>query len=195
MSSIRLTNTIREKILAGLIKHRFEAEEKALRERDFDLGQELYEMTYSKDIQAKMAALPDGYFPTAGSIAYSWRKNKDARYVSRNIPLRHWQKIAKSAEYNGLALELDLDSEFPRKDKQFLDDKEDLRKRKENTVTETRSALAAFTTLEKLLGTWPEVAPFVPAVAYEDRKMPVPPVKKLNDALDLPVTKRPKKKA
>lgn len=169
MSTVRLTNYIRETVLARLLKHAFEAREKALEKDKHAFARQVYDAIYPAAIQKAMKALPKGYLPTDGDLKVSF----DGKYT--HVYFGESRLVAKCHEYNAAKV-------FePKK----IEDA--LKAEKSKAKSSAEAALNSCTTVKKLIEVWPEVEPFVKdfATTSQSRALALP-IKELNKSLGLP---------
>lgn len=199
----RLTKTIREAIATAVLEHRYEAPVRALLLRAKEIGEELYNETYSPEIQAQMAAMPKGFLSQQNYLCvkllgrnhnvyfgmnwggelygFSHVPHTERKVNDRLIADRH-----HSRSWNSVDMSADL-----RRKLEFLNnDIKDHNEQYAKTNKQVQAALASVSTIKKLIEVWPEIEPFA-SPYLEDApvkvNLPAIPVASLNAILDLPV--------
>lgn len=196
MASTKLTNWIREQIVADLMAHRFtKACDKLVKDRAA-LAVKVYRDFYSRSLLAKIEALPEGWLPTGSditaqfsgrvdSLAFSgavyglvskYRTKTDAAFrpfLSKDVG----RVVAVYDASHPLAI---IHAELAGRQKELTEQIEAARRQAEVAVNSA-------TTINRLIELWPEVEPF--ARKHESAKVPLPalPTSELNALLDLPV--------
>jgi hypothetical protein len=182
------------------MKHRYEAQVKALVDARADFAVKVYEDLYAKSTRDKMNALPEGWLSSSDNLGVQFGTSYERIYFngytygkiisviaqedrrkdgSLRLLAKHSHGCAKAyeathplsiAHANLEATERDLKTEF------------------EATRRQLDAALSAVTTVKRLIETWPEIAPF--AIEFENEKpnLPALPTEQLNKILDLPVS-------
>lgn len=198
--SQRLTNDIREMIVVDVLIHRFRADADAFRADQAALANRVYEDIFDAKTREKMAAVPDGWLPKTtnvgvqfgganryeqmyfdGHISGNIRKvatKSDAPETFRLIPYNRHRVCAAVYEASH---PLSIAHAKLEQRKATLDDQIETAKRS------IEAALAAVTTVKRLIETWPEVAPFASKFDGEKPQLPALPTQHLNSILDLPV--------
>lgn len=180
MSTVRLTNYIRETVLARLLKHAFEAREKALEKDKHAFARQVYDAIYPAAIQKAMKALPKGYLPTDGDLKVSF----DGEYT--HVYFGESRLIAKCHEYNAAKV-FDPKDPLTARYHELEKVEEALKAEKSKAKSSAEAALDSCTTVKKLIEVWPEVEPFVKdfATTSQSRALALP-IKELNKSLGLP---------
>lgn len=199
--STRLTNDLREKIAADILRHRFNEQVDELIADRAALAEAIYNDIYRKSDREKMEALPKGWLPEEVNIGVQFgasgsryenidfnghiygklgalRTKRDDERVTRRVLHKHRTGCAKVyEETHKLAVRhQDIDARWSAMKAEY-----------DAASRQTMAALASVSTIKRLLEAWPEVAPF--ALKYEDapRQLPSVPTDKLNEMLGLPV--------
>lgn len=201
--STRLTNDIRERVGLDVLVHRFRPDVDALLHDQSAFALRVYDDLFDVKTQAAMHALPEGWLPAAESIGAQFgyhggngrfvrlyfsgyvygdlsrvRDKSDNAIVVRRVPASKEHGCAKVYDSSHK-----LSIEFDR-----IRDR--TKKIRENIATAKQSvtaALAAVTTVKRLIETWPEIAPFASKYETEKPQLPALPTHQLNSILDLPV--------
>jgi len=179
--AVRLTNFIREQILAAVLKHAFEAREKDLKERKQAFAKEIYNDIYPPKVRAAMAALPEGFLPTSDYLKVSFEGGSYTRVdFGESLPIAndHMYSAAKvyPPEHPFTARFIALDRE-----------EKDLKREKDEAKNNAKAVLESVTTVKKLIDVWPEIETFARPYAAESTSRAVAlPVRELNARLGLP---------
>lgn len=177
MSSTRLTNELRNRIIKAVLEHRFGPDEAALEKAKARLAQLVYDSLYSADEQKAMAALPEGWLP---------RQMNDGVYLAGLYvsitfakPLLYtWKHYSESPKFPA-------DHPTSRLFEDINTRKSKLREAKDAASAKVNGILSSASTAKKLLELWPEVEPFIPpdtAPVY----LPAVPRAEVNALLGLP---------
>jgi hypothetical protein len=177
---------MRERITTALINHRYDGEEKALRQREDALARRVYAMRYSTSQRRQMDNLPEGWmFKTAvmrvtsirtGQMMLSMIHPAIFPYVDQHDYL-DLDKQKKGAAF------VDALKAFRAAKFAVNEGRKDLRRQVSQTLT-------AYATVGGLLKAWPEMAPFVDRLGFADpaKKLPAVIPADLNQRLSLPVS-------
>lgn len=194
--STRLTTAIREKIVADLLRHRFE---KAVAEHRDDmaaLANAVYDDLYSEADRVLLDSMPEDWMPETGSLGVTFAGSythvhfggylkgemaaiSSFEAVYRRVASKHNSGCVKTYEArHKLAIRAE----------KLSAQREGLKEKISEAKRAAISALASVTTVKRLIEGWPEIAPF--AAKYEGEKpaLPALPTNILNDILDLPVS-------
>ena len=179
--AVRLTNFIREQILAAVLKHAFEAREKALEAEKFALGDAVYNDIYPEPLRKQMAALPDGFLPTDSDVKVQF---EGQRFT--HVYFGERRRIARTHEYNAARV---YEAKHPltvRYDA-WKKAQDDLNAEKSKAKSSAEAVLGSVTTVKKLIEVWPEVEQFARPFAVESPSRAIAlPIKDLNKSLGLP---------
>ena len=154
VSSVRLTQEMRNLILSKMMKHAF-GDRTAILDKAFSLlGQDVYNDVYPKSLQAKMKALPDGFLPTSSHMHVSFGGR--IANVSFGCSLR----VSAALEYNLTKIYSAIDGLSVRyfelaKQRNVLDEES------YKAEAAARAALNSCNTTRSLLAVWPEAEPFL----------------------------------
>lgn len=180
MSSIRLTNDLRNRIAKAVLEHRFGPEEKELEQDRERLGKLVYDLLYDGATQNAMDGLPEGWLPTQSDdnvyFAGQWA------HVEFGEPLRFTYKDSRNfpkfaADSPATKLFEDIEAR-----------KHKLREARSETAAKVNGLLCEATTMKKLLEIWPEVEPFIPP-STTPVYLPAVPRDEVNALLGLPTKK------
>jgi len=184
--SLKLTETMRQRITTALLQHRFEKEELALKRREHDVAMKVHRLRYDASMRKRMEALPSGWLPTASRV---WVKAATigGTWLGYTEPVRlptgdqgayvYLDKIKNSDAVAAAVIDL-------HGAKQAYDE------RRAAIASETTKTLASFGTVARLLAAWPELKPFTDKLGFDASKKSLPAVipGELNKSLGLPVT-------
>ena len=178
---MNLTSSDRRVIVAELLLHRFEAEEKELKHRVSHLALAIYNDVYSARTRAAMAKLPKDWLPTRNNIEVQLAGQYEDLAFITPMPF-----LAKHFHPNRGAFAV-YDAKHPfTQTWEGLDAAEaKLRQEKRTADLSARSFLQRFRDTKRLLAEWPEVRPYLPATPSTP-PLPSIPIKALNHALRLP---------
>jgi hypothetical protein len=191
---------MRQTVQSRLLKHRFEAEVKALIERYAALADELYNEFYKPKTRAGMEALPKGWLPTDCEIgAVLGHSTVRLRFSGGNVDYDLRRKINmvlaagthrlfQARHKGGMCLSLEARHPISVKYERLQQDEQTLKEKFREVSKQTWAALSAVTTVAKLRSSWPEVSPFIDP-RWDHHRPPLPALKTdvLNTMLGLPV--------
>ncbi|CAO3459584.1 hypothetical protein [Azospirillum argentinense] len=195
MSKRRLTQQMRDQITNALLLHRFEAERTRLRTVAFEaMKLARFEAlvllcgsrALAKDWIERMDKAPMGVFAKRSS---SFNVTCGGRYVKIDMG-GHELRVPNNIGKDGGIPFFDRDNhpEAYAAIEAYLDDVTRLDKAEKEARAQAEGALKSFGTVDRLLDGWPEVKPFVPAWAFDDKPaLPALPLPKLNAAFGLPI--------
>lgn len=179
--AVRLTNYIREQVLNAVLKHAFEAREKALEAEKFALGDAVYNDIYPEPLRKQMAALPDGFLPTDGDVKVQFEGQRFTR-----VYFGERRRIAKSHEYNAARV-YDAKHPLTARYDAWKKAQDDLDAEKSKAKSSAEAVLNSVTTVKKLIEVWPEVEQFARPFAVESPSRAIAlPIRELNARLGLP---------
>jgi hypothetical protein len=183
---------MRQEILDALLKHRFVAEETALKLREDKFAQFAYETMFTKD---QLRVLEDKQF-------HNWWNYRTCIYGQmgyRTLQLRFYlaNGEARSVPVPSFTghFKIEVTHKIVKEWEVFLDDRKELNDRRSNASTKAKAVIDSHSSAERLIEAWPEIEPFTPN-APSPRLLPVVPTASLNAIFDLPVEEaKPKAKA
>lgn len=179
--AVRLSNYIREQVLNAVLKHAFEAREKALEAEKFALGDAVYNDIYPEPLRKQMAALPDGFLPTDGGVKVQF----DGQRFT-HVYFGERRRIAKSHEYNAARV-YDAKHPLTARYDAWKKAQDDLDAEKSKAKSSAEAVLNSVTTVKKLIEVWPEVEQFARPFAVESPSRAIAlPIRELNARLGLP---------
>lgn len=179
--AVRLSNYIREQVLNAVLKHAFEAREKALEAEKFALGDAVYNDIYPEPLRKQMAALPDGFLPTDGDVKVQF---EGQRFT--HVYFGERRRIAKSHEYNAARV-YDAKHPLTARYDAWKKAQDDLDAEKSKAKSSAEAVLNSVTTVKKLIEVWPEVEQFARPFAVESSSRAIAlPIRELNARLGLP---------
>ena len=198
-TSVRLTNSIRDKIIQDLIDHRFTKEAEELAKKRARFAKKVYNDVYSEYQRRKMNALPDGWLPVKNSVKVKFGSEIDQCYASGELYLPHisrrqfvevvkgWLVPTCDDGYNVIKKQYEHGDSFTKERNALENAKLELRDKIEETYRNAKAAVYSATTVNKLINAWPEVEPFVRKyIKTEGTSIPAIKVEKLNAMLGLP---------
>jgi hypothetical protein len=203
MSSVRLTNDMREILVRRLLTHRYKDAIQAIIDRRAKLAADVYDDVYSKATRLKMNTIPEGWLPEDNGIRVQFgesprgyaRLTFDGR-TDLWSPFLHIVNRSNQIDYR-LFPQKDkdkclkvypLEHEFSLTYEQIAADWSALKKQVKDTEVLLTSSVATFTTVAAMIKDWPEAEPFVRDwLIAKPIPLPAVPRAKLNAILDLPV--------
>lgn len=172
MASIRLTNSIRETIVSGMLDRKFALDiveiqeiEEQLRRAKEELEGVAYSAAFSPEERQRLNSAPAGYFPERDGV-YGADEDGQVFFIrfdeKRRIPYENYQR--------GLPVRIFSDSDPYRKlvfnyeeTKTRHDNLQgDLELKRRDLRTKAMGVLNSVTTVAKLVEVWPEVSDFLP---------------------------------
>lgn len=201
MASTRLTHAMRESAVKAAMAHRFDKEEAALCADAHAFGLRAWDFLMQGQAE-KLAALPAHWFPSNSSehIDFSALRSpfrigwdeKDKHTIKLELGLRSWGWPVIFGKDIPIPYCLYRSTPKIKNDCPLWSEAEALAQRADKFISdmhETQAKLSgtlnAFTTVEKLVAAWPEIAPFLPSKAAP-AEVPALPVVELNKLLGLP---------
>lgn len=187
----KMTVGKRNTIVKRAVDHRFAAEIAAADELLKQIGDEIYDDSFSDKSRSVMKGLPDGWLPEVGSIGVQFGETS-SNYVQvsltddRRIPYNKYRRWEGSSSC--VKIYPDMQTGLGKK---WLEQKaiwEDLKKQAESMRIRLECQLSAFTTVPSLIKAWPEIEPFTTGMVLPKVQLPAIAVAELNAALKLPVT-------
>jgi hypothetical protein len=199
--STRLTNELRDKIAADILRHRFTEQVDALIADRAVFADAIYTDIFRKSDREKMAALPKGWLPEETSIGAQFgeasgryenvnfngffygklsglRTTREGETVTRRVPYKH---------RTGCAKVYDDAHKLTQRHMELSDRLTTLTEEYSAAKRQTMAALHSASTIKRLVEAWPEVAPFTAKYENAPSQLPSVPVAKLNEMLGLPV--------
>lgn len=180
--SIRITDTMRQAIVRRLINHRFEKDEKALKRREHDLAMKVHRARYDTPTRKAMEALPEGWMPVDHKVRIrTGGFSRELRFID---PVRvAFVDKDYSVDLGKLKRGDDLATAY----EDYRVAENTLAAARKALTEKTASTLAGFSTIGRLVTTWPEIKPFVDQLGFSDEKKSLPAVipAELNQSLGL----------
>lgn len=174
MASIRISAALRDHVVAGLLRHRFNVEELELRE-ERDRIQKLreerskhgYELAFTPAERKRLAEAPEGWFPTLSSVRVQVEGGvvedvqfEKAERVPYEVKDNRWSKVA--AVVTGDELYFKLDKQIDEAEEALSQRDSALREKKNELRNRAVAVIESVTTVNRLLEIWPEVHDFLP---------------------------------
>lgn len=200
--STRLTKEMRAATVAALLKHKFEAAEKALCLDVEQFGRDCFAHFMGKDNPRDMAKCPAGWFRHEQRLDFEVSNQRPyfdittdyntGKVVVRLSSLPRWTWPILLEKSHPIPYYMAETSKRQiKRDNPLWSVAESLNNRaaklneeRREVDAKTYGALAAFTTVEKLVKAWPEVAEFIPG-GKPPAMLPALPVEDLNKMLGL----------
>jgi Nucleotide modification associated domain 5 len=199
----RLVTRDRARLVFDLLNNRFKVEFAALQTERARIAQLAYEDIYDAETRAKMDALPEGWLSEGTNVKCYWRNSRTVdlhfsgwveppdglRSAFDHVPAVHRRFFAKHDNYNFRHTVPDEIGEVLRVHTEAT---QAFRVTVMRAKEQLDAALRRFTTVEKLIREWPEVAPFAqpyvspPSPKGEPLKLPALRTDVLNDLFHLP---------
>lgn len=204
--STRITNSLADSVASAMIRHAFTERVDILGRRGRIFANDVYNDIFDAPTRRKMAALPEGWMPTAGQISVKFGDH-GAGVAVLNLDGHHpWAKrfggglpLASQAppppawrvpwSTNKSILKVyDLDHPLAHRWEEFCAQRADLQKAIEDAERSIKATLHSFTTVNAVLKQWPEAEPFLRRyVETKPDQLPDIPRARLNSILDLPI--------
>jgi len=189
----RLSNHLRDQIVCGLLKHRFDKDQADNRAVGYALALEAYELFYDKKTRKRMSQLPKGWLPSAGGVLLHFtvdgKKVSGLRYdLSFGMNDKPIVVLEKDySRFDGIHINLPNEShrEFATRLHQYERRSQELSGSRASMQRQLQGMLRKFTSVKKLIEAWPEVAPFIPKDQAPTVNALIP-IKELNEQLKLP---------
>lgn len=194
MSSTRLTDSFRNRIIKAVLAHRFADVFATIAKDRAALARAVYEDVLTKKQRDLIATFPEGWLVSEDDIQVQFGAAYDRLYFSGfdwgawvgEAPERVF--MAMPAKYSGRCAKV-----YEATHKLSIRHDEIARRiataRSEIRIAENeiRAALAVVSTIPALVKAWPEVEPFCRDIAPAAVPLPAIPVAKLNETFGLPV--------
>lgn len=174
MASTRITAGLRDHIVAGLLRHRFNLEQLAINEeqerinkRAAERTQGAYEMVFTEAERKRLAEAPEGWYPEVDSV----RVQVDGGKVEE-VEFETSKRVPYEVEDGGwrhITAIVSPDNHYFQVNREVADMREALDQRRqklsEDKATLRNRAVAVIesvTTVKRLLEIWPELHDFLP---------------------------------
>lgn len=198
MASTRITAALRDHVVAGLMRHRFNIEELAITEAreaanklEAERNRHGYELAFTADERKMLRAAPEGWFPTVSAVRVQVEGGTveeihfgDRQRVPFEVYDNRWSKIVAVVSPDHPYLSLDKQLDAARED---ISNKESaLKEQKRELKVRAIAVIESVTTVKRLLEVWPEVHDFLPEEnAGPSGNLPTILIADLNTALGL----------
>lgn len=198
MSTVRLTNEIREEITTAMLRHRFGKELTKLMADRAALAESIYNDLYKAADRKRIADLPEGWLPTAHEIKFSASGQftsipfNGGFYGALNLSLPeksdHISKPFASKHCRACVSVYDGAHKLAVRYSEIQSRFSEIAASHDAASHTVKAALNKASTTGRLKELWPEAAPF--CLPYEGRvpSLPSVPTSALNQLLDLPVS-------
>lgn len=162
--SIRLTNQVREKILADLMAAAYDKKLKAISDRRYALSVKVYNDVYSKAQRDAMLALPSGWLPKVKSIQVQFGGSssdvcKREFPEGEEVPVPYKDKNSWGS--TNILKVYDHDHKLTLEHDAVTDDIKALNSEMEASQAEASAVLYSANTTKALKESWPEIADIV----------------------------------
>jgi hypothetical protein len=201
MTSIRLTNEIREEITTAMLRHRFSTELSALVADRAEFALAVYSDLYKPADRKRIADLPDGWLPTDTAIKYHAGTSYETTpfngrfYGSLNSSLPVTKDAAKSVSmpfaskhHRTCVATYEATHKLAIRHAELQARFKDISDRHGTAESQVKAALSRASTTGRLIELWPEVAPFCKSYEAAAPALPTIRTAALNAMLDLPVS-------
>lgn len=203
---VRLTNDIRSTIVNALMEHKFDGEVAGLCAERAAIAAAVYDTHYKRDLK-RINDLPEGWLRTDDDISFEasgtkrqyqfsgkiygnrWTErwgNDICDFKSNNVITLVYRRFRADDHGNTVAV-YDANHPIAEAVEKHEARGEALAERIRTARKSAAATMGQFTTSEKLIEAWPEIAPFIPAQAAPKPSLPAVPVSHLNAPFDLPV--------
>lgn len=194
----RITKEIRDKIVAALIKHRFEARLMTIIKERAALAKAVYDDLYPMTIREKIAALPDGWIPTNEKMHVYFGTAYTSVYASGFI----YGELNKVASVNrsdanfrllakhedGCVKKYEATHALAIEHERLAGAVSDIKNEISEATRAAETAILKSATIKRLIEAWPEIEPFARQFNTEKPQLPALQTDALNAMLGLPVT-------
>lgn len=174
MASTRITAGLRDHIVAGLLRHRFNLEQLAINEeqerinkRAAERTQGAYEMVFTEAERKRLAEAPEGWYPEVDSVRVQVEGGKVEEVefeTSKRVPYE-----VEDGGWRHITAIVSLDNHYFQVNREVAEMREALDQRRqklsEDKATLRNRAVAVIesvTTVKRLLEIWPELHDFLP---------------------------------
>jgi hypothetical protein len=182
---MRLTKEMRNEMINAVLEHRFGSAKQALLDREHDLAESVLFEALGRERYDLLTSVPKGWLGTLGYLNFVLEsgENHTLHFAeTKPLPYYIWHGSSDDGDY------LVVKGNMAARVQKLMDDydaHEDARRKARDQV---RAAVYSYTTVERLLEEWPEIAPFVPRYAKAPQHLvPAPMISTLNMVLGLPV--------
>jgi hypothetical protein len=181
-----LTLHLRSRITNAILAHRYGNTIRELNDAKAKLGDKLYDAVYSADVQAKMAALPRGFFIENNTLRVRY---PDASGSWDNVPLSENRLHANHTSQGYLEanqhphLRTQLQALHALKQEQAT-----IERRRDEDRQAVQQQLLQYRTTAQLRTAWPEIETFIPPEPAKTNRALLKPPAELNARLGLPPT-------
>lgn len=183
--SRRLTDKLREEILANVLKDTLEPKREVLKKVEVALADEIYQHVIGEN-EALMKQLPAGYFSLNSVIFVGVKKSGEAYTPKTGLCMSTDRLMPGYVGYGNTLTEFREDHPFAVRILALEKEEESLSKSEDELKEKVRPVLCSVTTLSALTEVWPEIAAHIPAEAIADKmNLPAVVIAEINQALAL----------
>lgn len=182
MASVKLTDYMRSEIVNRAVKHAFEKREAKLAGAADKLAVRVMRHALGTKLYNAMMDLPEAWFPTAGTTRVSvCGAVEEFKHSKIRVPYsKHGYSVVADAVERGDPLAEAIETQVAAVGA--------LRADREALTAKIKGILNTVTTTGRLLEVWPEVEPFLPAIAAPvDRTVPAVLITAINEEIGLPL--------
>lgn len=187
MTTVRLSNDLRDKIAKELMARAFDKREAALKQTEGKLAKDIYLSLYPAAVRRKMTSLGQHFFETTSHITVQ----AGGDFIRLNLPeafdgKREQVLIGEHhSGYHHVMEVYDAKHEFTNRIRTLQYAKTKLKEDKEQARAEVRGALFSVSTVNRLIKVWPEVEPVVKKLVPTKSGLPALPIEALNSRFGL----------
>lgn len=194
--STRLTTAIREKIVADLLRHRFEKDVADYRDDMIALAKAVYDDLYSEADLVLLDSMPEGWMPVWSSMGVRFSDSYTRLYFGGYLTgdmasIASYEEVHRpfaSKHCGGCVKSYEARHKLAIRAEKLSARKDGIKEKITEAKRAANSALSAVTTVKRLIESWPEIAPFAAKYEGERPALPALPTNILNNILDLPVS-------
>ena len=183
MASIKLNATIRDEIIANVMKDAFKSEKNMLQALVHEFSLRVYNTLYTAAEQDMMKKLPKDLFYMREEVNTSLKAKGERDVVNFKLEFKNAKILPLAFQYRyncDIIVASELVSEADDLNKQAAAIKE----REGELRSKVHGVVMAATTVQRLLETWPEAKPYIPKHILETKpSLPAVIVKELNATL------------
>lgn len=184
MSSIRLTNEMRNRICKAVLEHRFAAEEAALEKAKEEIAEFSYSILYTPARLERFKGSEPGEYVTLDFMNVSFAGQSSVRFCLNGGPRPFFHA------HNSYTKTIRFAADDPPAQawEKYQAKKSKFREAKDTAEAKVNGILSEATTVKKLIEIWPEVEPFIPP-GTTPVHLPAVPRVEVNALLGLPTKK------
>lgn len=184
MASIKLNATIRDEIIENVMKDAFKSEKNMLEALVHEFSLRVYNTIFSAEEQAAMKTLPKDlfYWSDNRSVKLNSKSEKDTT-TKFTLKFKNSKVFSTHFQYSA-SRELTVPPELVHEADDLNRQADAIREREGELRSKVHGVVMAAATVQRLLETWPEAKPFIPArIMAPKPALPAVIVKELNATL------------